>query len=85
MAQLAQINSTSCTWIILHCYFQSEKEVISPQEGENMCREMEAVFYGECSAKTGEGVNELFTDIANWFFANDQSRIKKARKTCGIL
>ncbi len=43
----------------------AEKELkpITYQEGEDLARAIGAVIYAECSALTGEGIKELFTEI----------------------
>ncbi len=48
---------------------QAGQEHTTQAVGEKLAREIGAHRYYECSAKSGEGVTELFTDVFNWFFS----------------
>jgi small GTP-binding protein len=41
-----------------------DERVVPKAAGEEMAKKFQAVFYGETSAESGEGINEVFTRIA---------------------
>ena len=42
----------------------ADQRVISTDEGKNIAQQLGASLFGETSAKTGEGINEIFNKIA---------------------
>ncbi|KAK8882405.1 Ras- protein Rab-12 [Tritrichomonas musculus] len=57
-----------------------ESRVISSEEAESFASRNSMAFYGECSAKTGIGVNNIFTKIAEINESNlDDISVKKIK------
>lgn len=58
-------------------------EPVRPEQGKQMAEQIGAVAYLECSAKTKEGVREVFEKAAH---AALQSKLKKKRnKLCKLI
>ncbi|KAF2099986.1 ras family GTP-binding protein Rho1p, partial [Rhizodiscina lignyota] len=58
---------------------QRQEDMISTQEAEEFAERMGALKYFECSAKTGEGVKELFEFVAMNSIIKSRSRAQNRR------
>lgn len=54
-----------------------QMKVVTEDEGMNIAREIKAVKFFECSAKTGENVNVIFDEVANYIMENKEKKVKK--------
>ena len=55
-----------------------KKSVVSPKEGRSLAERVGAWSYLECSAKTGEGVREVFDNAT-------KAALQRKRRTCALL
>ena len=62
---------------------RSQKPV-TPEEGKTMKEKIKAVEYIECSAKTKEGVNEVFTNATRAALQKKKRKREKLRKFCSL-
>ena len=62
-----------------------EEGVIIPQEGHRIAAEMRADQYAECSAMTGELMNEVFEDIARRAAKTTTEAGGMGEMNCGIM
>lgn len=51
------------------------KTILSPEQGQSLAKEIKALGYWECSAKTGEGMKQIFEDAVK-FVLQRESRDK---------
>ena len=62
---------------------RSQKPVTS-EEGKTMKEKIKAFEYIECSAKTKEGVNEVFTNATRAALQKKKRKREKLRKFCSL-
>lgn len=62
-----------------------EEGVIYPQEGVRVAQEMRADKYAECSAVTGELMNEVIEDVARGAARTTTEKGGKSEGGCGIM
>lgn len=69
-------------WLLLTLTCLSSQEPVRSEEGRDMANRISAFGYLECSAKTKEGVREVFEMATR---AGLQVRKNKRRRGCPIL
>ncbi|KAK5697078.1 hypothetical protein LTR17_024043 [Elasticomyces elasticus] len=62
--------------------FRTSQKPVSPEEGEDVCRKIGAQVYLECSARTDEGVREVFLHAS---LAAMLTRKKQKNKGCWVM
>ncbi|KAG0418343.1 Rho-related GTP-binding protein RhoA-B, partial [Dictyocoela roeselum] len=58
-----------------------QDRVTTADEGMNIAKEIKAVKFYECSAKTGENVNVVFEEVANYILEKNK-RIPRTKRCC---
>lgn len=58
---------------------------VTERMGRQLQRQIKAEFYFECSAKTGEGINALFTETFRWYFSEDRRNGRPRPPKCKFL
>jgi len=64
---------------------QSGNDVVSPQQGESMAREIKAVGYLECSSLTQKGLKAVFDESIKCVIFPKKSKEGRRSKTCSIM
>ena len=79
-----EVNDNVCIILVGNKIDMEGKRVVSTEEGEKMAEEYDLMFF-ECSAKTGENVNEIFYNSADEIAKKiDQNYYDLENDTCGI-
>ena len=79
-----EVNDNVCIILVGNKIDMEGKRVVSTEEGEKMAEEYELMFF-ECSAKTGENIDEAFNELVkktveNYSKLTDNIQLKKNKK-----
>ncbi|NXQ68907.1 RHOA protein, partial [Quiscalus mexicanus] len=80
--ELAKMKQAVWLWAVLTCCFVLLQEPVKPEEGRDMANRIGAFGYMECSAKTKDGVREVFEMATR---AALQARRGKKKSGCLLL
>ena len=64
---------------------KKQEEMVSKEEGERMAESVKAAKYLECSALSGEGVENVFDEAVLRHLEGVKERKKSKKKKCNIL
>lgn len=76
------VNYVTCVCVSLSFSLSPNQEPVKPEEGRDMANRISAFGYLECSAKTKDGVRDVFEMATR---AALQVRKRKKRRGCLLL